>query len=163
MNNLEESRTTKLGFNHKRYYSHIIIDATPEQVWKVLTDFESYPEWAVLFTKLEGDFRDGGAVEVTFMQDPDKNDKSNKYEHIIKVIDGELFSWSDPFMAGMVDYHVYKIEPYGNGQTKFIQTDDCKGGFSWLLSGQVDKFHEKYYPRYNRALKTEVERRYKSK
>ena len=162
MNNLEESKTIKLGFNHKRYYSHIIIDATPEQVWSVLTDFNTYPEWSFLFTNLEGDFKNGGEVEVTFMQDPDKNDKSAKYKHILTVKEGEFFSWSDPFAAGMTDLHIYKVEPYGDKQTKFIQTDDCKGGLTWLLGRQVDKFHEKYYPRYNRALKMEVEKRFKA-
>lgn len=161
MSNLEASKTTKLGFNHKQYYSHIIIDATPKQVWKVLTDFESYPKWSYLFTKLEGDFRNGGAIEVTFMRNPDKNNDSNKFKHTVTVKEGEFFSWSDPFMAGMVDYHVYKVEPFGEGKTKFIQTDDCKGGLTWLLGGMVDTFHEKHYPKYNKALKAEVERRFK--
>lgn len=34
--------------------TNIQIQATPEQVWAVLTDFESYPEWNPFISKLEG-------------------------------------------------------------------------------------------------------------
>ncbi|MEM7039980.1 MAG: hypothetical protein AAF570_23610 [Bacteroidota bacterium] len=82
------------------------------------------------------------------------------FEHVITVKEGQYFSWSDKFAMGMLDHHVYKVEAHGKDQTRFIQSDMCKGGMTWLMGGTVRKFHETHYPKYNRALKAEVEKRF---
>ncbi|MEM7039979.1 MAG: SRPBCC family protein [Bacteroidota bacterium] len=71
----ETSKTTKHKANHRTYHSDIIIDATPAEVWSVLTDFDTYPEWSYQFKEMRGEFKDQGKVKVFFERNPDKNDK----------------------------------------------------------------------------------------
>jgi len=40
------------------------IDATPERVWKVLTDFGAYPEWNPFITRIAGPLQAGGQLDV---------------------------------------------------------------------------------------------------
>lgn len=152
----------KVKASHRTIYSDIIIDASPEQVWEVLTDFESYPEWSYLFRKLEGDFKDQGEVTVWFDRKPGKNDKQMVMEHVLSVEEGASFSWSDVFAMGMKDHHVFKVEATNDGRTRFIQSDEAQGGMTWLAGGAVSKYESEHYPQFNQALKTEVEKRFKN-
>ncbi len=52
-----EFRST--GFNEKELYSEIDIDANPEAVWRVLTDFASFPDWNPFMRNIKGDLEVG--------------------------------------------------------------------------------------------------------
>ncbi len=156
----EKVEYTKEKLSHRKYYSEIIINAKPSEVWSVLTDFKSYTEWSYLFKKMEGDFHDRQEVTTYFEAKPGKSDKLKAYRHIINIEKGKSFSWSDKFAMGMTDNHIFLVEAYGDNQTKFIQSDEVKGGMTWLFGGVVSKYHIKHYPLYNKALKKEVERRF---
>ena len=45
-------------------YTEIAIDATPEEVWDVLVDFERYEEWNPFIHYAGGDSRLGGTLQV---------------------------------------------------------------------------------------------------
>ena len=44
--------------------SEIEIDAPPEHVWAVLTDFDAYPEWNPFIRRISGELREGARLEV---------------------------------------------------------------------------------------------------
>ena len=156
---IEKVKHEKVKSSHHTFYSEIIINATPSEVWAVLTDFDNYT-WSNALKELKGDFRDGGEVEIVYYTDYEKK-KTQTYKHIINVIEGKEFSWSDPFEFGMSDHHIYRIEDAGNGKTKFIQIDECKGGATWMFGNMVSKHQLETYPKFNRLLKAEVEKRKK--
>ena len=153
------SSTTKVKASHHTYYSDIIIDANPAQVWSVLTDFDSYSDWSYWFKDLAGDFKNQGECIVYLEINPAKSDKQITVNHKVTVKENEFFSWSDKFALGMKDHHIFRVEATLDGKTKFIHTDESKGGLTWLLGNTVDKFRENNYPKYNQALKVEVEKR----
>ena len=155
----ESIKVEKLKSSHRTIYTDIIINAKPEQVWDVLADFETYEDWAIFFMGIKGDFRDGGKIDATVQTNVEKN-KRRTISHNLKVKNGSYFSWSDPFAMGMVDNHTFRVEATEDGKTRFIQTDGCIKGMTWLLGGGVMKFGKENYPLFNRALKAEVERRF---
>ena len=44
--------------------SEIEIDAPPERVWAVVTDFAAYPEWNPFIRRISGELREGARLEV---------------------------------------------------------------------------------------------------
>lgn len=44
----EKLETKKIKGGYRTIHAEIIIDASPEQVWEVLTDAKSYSQWANL-------------------------------------------------------------------------------------------------------------------
>ena len=49
----------------KEVHSEIQINAAPEHVWEVLTNFERYPEWNPYIVKASGTLVAGQDVHVT--------------------------------------------------------------------------------------------------
>jgi hypothetical protein len=146
----------KVSFNEYRIVTHIDIGASVEEVWATLTDWDNLASWNSSFISLEGDFSSGGHVKVAFKV---LGLKQN-YEHdLIDFIDGERFAWSDPFLLGMTDHHVYRLEAIDRETTRFHQTDRAKGGAAGFVGVLVSRTMKNMYVGFNRELKAEVERR----
>ena len=45
--------------------THIDIQATPEQVWQVLTDFKLYQSWNPFIRKIEGKLNAGQKLQIS--------------------------------------------------------------------------------------------------
>ena len=154
----ETIKTEKIKASHRTVYTDIIIDATPEQVWTVLTDTKNY-DWAVFMTNIDGEICDKCEIDAYFQLNP-KKEKVSKIPHTISVIEGKEFKWNEKFGPGILDNHRFIVEATDDGRTKFIQSDECKGGLTWLLGKKVVKIEKENYPKFNQALKAEVEKRY---
>lgn len=50
--------------NTHQLHTEIEIDAAPERVWSVLTDFKAYPEWNPFIRFIHGDLARGARLEV---------------------------------------------------------------------------------------------------
>ncbi|MGB1318757.1 MAG: hypothetical protein ACPG5W_11140, partial [Flavobacteriales bacterium] len=119
------------------------------------TDFEKMPEWSSSFQGLEGDFVSDGKATSLFKGPIGGN---VKFEHtIIDFEEGTSFGWSDPFLAGMKDHHVYKLETLENGNTRFIQTDEVKEGVTKFMGHIIANQMEKDYAKFGKELKARVE------
>lgn len=157
--NNENVKVEKLSTSHRTIYTDILIDATPEQVWSVLTDTASYKNWAAFLIDIQGEIKDGGKITAVFQTNPEKK-KLNTIEHIIAVEEGKEFYWTEKGPGGITDNHHFKVESAENGKTRFVHSDELKGGMTWLMGGTLTKLYEKGYQTFNRNLKAEVERRF---
>lgn len=158
----EKVELSKNKEGNRCIHTEIIIDASPEQVWGVLTDTKSYFNWARFIKNIDGEIKNKSNIAAHFVVNEKKN-KVNKIEHVIFVEEGKEFSWQDKFAMGMEDHHRFIVEPTKDGKTRFIQSDLVRGGFAWLIGKSVMKFEEKNYPVFNKSLKAEVERRFPKK
>lgn len=132
----------------------IVINAKPEEVWKVLTDFESLKSWSSSFQDLKGKFGENGNIEVTFKSPFGQNKMKKKVFHFEE---GKSFGWTGVFLLGMSDYHMHILNALPDGKTEFVQTDGLKGGASFLLGKMLEKQMQKGYEVFNKELKTFVE------
>jgi hypothetical protein len=141
----------------RKIYSEIIIDAPISKVWQVLTDFAAMPSWSSTFQGVEGEFLNGSFITAHFKPDTTKNELKS-YGHTIIIDQGKMFGWKgDVFALGMSDNHKYILQGLGDGQTKFIQSDECIGGMAWLLGGLASKKMLGKYVIFNREFKARVE------
>ena len=143
----------------REVFTEIEINASREQVWSVLTDFEKMPQWSSSFQGIEGEFKEGGKAASYFKAPIGK--KNMKFEHtIIEFKEGVSFGWSDPLTMGMKDHHLYKLEELPNGNTRFIQTDGVEGGATHFLGKLVVNNMKSMYLKFNQELKEQVEKLY---
>ena len=132
----------------------IIIDASPQKVWEVLTDFDKLKSWSSSFQGLKGDFKKNGEIEVTF-KTPFGQSKMKK--KLFQFEEGKSFGWTGVFMLGMSDYHTHTLKATSDGKTEFTQIDGLQGGASFLLGKMLEKQMQKGYELFNQELKTFVE------
>lgn len=144
--------------NNTRIEASIIIEASPEQIWSVLTDFKNLSKWSSSFQNLSGDFTKDGLIEVVFKSPLGGDTKMNKKLFLFE--EQKSFGWTGTFMMGMKDYHTHTLKGMPNGTTKFIQTDKVSGGISFLLGKVLEKQMKKGYNIFNKELKTYVEAKF---
>ena len=146
----------KVAADEYRITTYIDIDATAEEVWSTLTDWENLGSWSSSFLSLDGEFADGGHVTVAFRV----LGLVQRYEHdLIEFVPGGQFAWSDPFLLGMVDHHVYRIESTGPSSVRFHQTDRAKGAAARFIGGITARSMRTMYDAFNLELKAETESR----
>ncbi|GAB4428680.1 MAG: hypothetical protein OHK0039_47240 [Bacteroidia bacterium] len=155
---IEKVGSEKLKMSHWISHTEIIIDARPEQVWKVMTDTASYPNWSEIMIKMDGKIVDKGKIDVLFKMGPDA--KPQLFHNTLFVQEGVEFYWSQVQALGIKDRHCFRVEATGDGKTRFIQSDQVLGGLTWLIGKRAVDLQLSIYPLFNRALKAEVERRF---
>jgi uncharacterized protein YndB with AHSA1/START domain len=149
----------QLSDNHATVHTSILINASKEDVWAALTDFDNMAYWSTgTLQSMSGDIRDGGKIEITFIFGTDGNGNPNTMTvpHTLIYEDGKMFGWSDPFsedIGGGHDNHVYQVEAFGD-QTRFVQSDEIVGNpFAANFVSQLMPM----YQTFNAELKAAVE------
>lgn len=153
INNITRRSLTKWSV-----HTEIIIHAPLENVWRELTNFSEMAAWSTSLQNLRGEFKKDGLVEVEFM---DNKGKVGTYKHrLVHFVEGELFGWSDPFLMGITDNHVYQVQRISPTQTRMIQADEVNGVASLFLGKMITNFFLKAYTDFNQKLKQKVEQGY---
>jgi len=149
---------TQIAANHYKAYTDIIIDASPEKVWDVLTDWDNMPSWSTSLQGISGDVTNGGQVQVTYLNQGQTFD----IPHTLIFVEGERFGWSDPTVPpfdGFVDNHLFIVEKISDCQSRFIQSDEFNGeGNATFNAEGAANFVLPLYTAFNAELKMEVER-----
>lgn len=138
-------------------YSDIVIEATPAQVWAVLTDFDAMSDWSSSLQGVVGDLSDGGQATAIFLS----QGALQEFPHVLSWDEGRSFGWSDPlaFAPGIVDDHRYIVDRTDGVSTLFVQTDQLAGDDEAFPASVLAEFLRGSYATFNQELKAEVERR----
>jgi len=94
----------------------IIIIATEKEVWEVLTDFKSYPDWNPFMKSISGDLKEGEILTVEILYDGDK--KPSKYKPKLQSIhDKQHLSWFGklPIPGLFEGRHIFEIQAHPSG------------------------------------------------
>jgi hypothetical protein len=149
----------KPSFNHWRIHTEITIHATPEQVWSVLTDTQSMKDWSHSIVLLGGEIKAGRSISVNIQPFSALN-VAKRYEHTLFAEEGSYFGWNDTRVLGAHDNHQFALQAQDDFKTRFVHTDELIGGMAWLIGDFKMNFLKGLYARFNRELKSEVERRF---
>ncbi|MBF5046049.1 SRPBCC domain-containing protein [Aggregicoccus sp. 17bor-14] len=140
-----------------RLHSETFIDAPPERVWQVLTDFAAYPEWNPLLVEARGEPRAGARVKVRAALKPGAGPRLRFSATVVRADAGEALVWRGGVPGVLFGEHFFHLRAEGSG-TRFEQGEVFTGLFSLLLGAGVRRRMERAYAAMNEALARRVAR-----
>lgn len=116
------------------------IDASPEQVWTVLTDFPEYPIWNPFIYPVRGTPRPGTLLEITLHPETG----SVTYEAtVVTAVPSRELSWTGQVLsAGIYAITIsFTIEPLQGNGARLEAHESGKGmaPVSWLVGGDIQR------------------------
>lgn len=133
--------------------TEIVINATPEKVWKILTDFDEYPNWNPFIKSIKGQVKVGNKITAR-IEPPEAKEMTFKPKILTLVKYNEL-SWIGRLLfPGLFDgKHKFELIDNGNGTITFIQSERFKGILVPFFKKQLNKNTRNGFIEMNRKLK----------
>lgn len=136
--------------------SEIDIDAPPSAVWKVLTDFASFPNWNPFIREASGSLKVGERLRVR-IHPPGGRAMTFRPKVLVCDENRELRWLGHLLVPGLFDgEHIFALEPRDGG-THFVQREEFNGIFVPLMWSSLDENVRQGFEEMNRALKDRAE------
>jgi hypothetical protein len=148
----------ELPFFRRTIQADITIDAPPERVWRILTDFSAYPEWNPFIRRLEGRPAVGERLRMN-LKIP-KGWPMRIRPKVLGFEPGASLRWRGRLgVAGLFDGdHRFEVVPAGPRSTQFRQRETFSGALVPLLGAWVAAGALRGFAAMNDALKMRAER-----
>jgi hypothetical protein len=107
--------------------TEIEIDAPPERVWRVLTEFEAYEQWNPFITRIAGALKPGELLQVT-MSLPEGPELSYAPE-VTRVAANRELSWKRRVWhrSLLEREHYMRLVALAEQRTRFVQGERISG------------------------------------
>lgn len=138
-------------------HTTVDIEASAEQVWNVLTDFPSYPEWNPFMPSVVGEPQRGSRLQITIRQN---EEKVMRFAPRILAADyGRELRWLGHFLfPGLFDgEHSFVIVPLGEERVRFEQSERFSGLLVGMFRTGLDRDTKRGFEAMNHALKIRAE------
>jgi hypothetical protein len=142
----------------KEIKTEVIIQASTERVWEVLTAFEKYPLWNPFVKSIQGKVKTGAKIIVRLEQ---PGSKGMTFKPTVLTFDkNKEFKWIGHLLfPGLFDgEHRFELIDNGDGTTTFIQAERFKGMLVRMFSKMLDTSTMKGFHAMNLQLKEEAEK-----
>jgi hypothetical protein len=141
----------------KELRTEISINAPPERVWQLLTDFASFPQWNPFIRRASGEPREGAQLEV-YLQ-PSGAKGMTFRPKVLKAEPNRELRWLGHFLIpGLFDgEHIFTIEPLDAGRVRFVQRELFTGMLVPLFARWLSKDTRRGFEEMNQALKLRAE------
>jgi hypothetical protein len=141
---------------NKSIRTEVIINASKEKVWRVLTDFKRYPQWNPFITSIEGELVKGKTLTNTMVNGSKKFRFKPK---VVSVIRFRYFDWlGSLFVKGLFDgHHYFEIEELAPRQVKLSHGEHFSGLLSASILKKIAEDTRNNFIRMNSAIKQQAE------
>jgi hypothetical protein len=139
--------------------TEIVINATPDKIWAILTDFKNYPNWNPFVTLLTGEVKVGNKINVR-LEPPEAS--VNKFSPTVTALEtNKIFSWLGVFLfRGIFDgEHKFELTDNKNGTTTLVQSENFIGLLVPLFKKTLDNNTRRGYEAMNNKLKELAEQK----
>jgi hypothetical protein len=130
------------------------VDASPDQVWQVLTDRTSYPEWNPFIVSSTGELKTG--AKITNVLRDSSGSETTFTPELLAVEPGRELRWIGKVgFGGIFDgEHSFRIEPLPGGRSRLIQQETFRGVAVPVTAGWLDGKIKPQFAAMNQALAT---------
>ncbi len=134
-----------------------MINASPEAVWRILTDTGFYPDWNPFLIRIEGAFEAGARLAVT-IQAPNSRPMIVR-PTCLERAELRIVRWRGSLgVKGLFDgEHIFELEPDGSGATRFIHRERFTGALVALVLALIGKQTRAGFEAMNLHLKMRAE------
>jgi hypothetical protein len=141
----------------KELHSEIEIDAPAERVWRLITDFASYPRWNPFIRTISGEPTTGKRLEVR-IEPPGGRGMTFKPK-VLKAEPNRELRWLGHLLVpGLFDgEHSFTIQPLEEDRVRFVQREAFKGLLVPLFARSLQTNTQRGFEEMNRALKERTE------
>ncbi len=141
----------------KELHSEIEIEAPPERVWGVLTDFAAYPEWNPFIRRVSG--QPEVSERLVVRMQPSGTRGMTFRPTVMKVEPNRQLRWLGHLLVpGLFDgEHIFEIEELDRDRVLFIQREVFRGLLVPLLARSLDRDTKRGFEEMNRALRERAE------
>ena len=140
----------------KEIKTEILINATPEKVWSILTSFDNYPNWNPFIKSIKGEAKVGNKIKVCIHP---PNSKAMTFKPRVRAFETnkELRWLGHLLFPGLFDGdHEFQLIDNGKETTTFKQSEKFKGILVGLLNLENTK---KGFEAMNEKIKEMAERK----
>ena len=141
----------------KELHSEIQIDAPAERVWKLLTDFDSYPQWNPFIRNIIGQPAPGDRLEVRLA--PPGGRAMTFRPKVLTAEPQRELRWLGHLLApGLFDgEHSFSIQALDENRIRFVQREAFKGLLVPLFARSLETNTQRGFEEMNRAFKERAE------
>jgi hypothetical protein len=142
----------------REIHTSVLIGASRDKVWEVLTDTSGYPSWNPLIRSVEGKLAVGENLSVHI--DLPNGPSTTIRPHIVAFIPGKELRWKGQVLIpGIFDgEHSFRLEEDG-AATRFIHHERFSGFLVGPVTSSMLDNTEEGFRRMNQALKHRCEAR----
>jgi hypothetical protein len=141
----------------KQLDTNIEINASAGKVWKILTDFASYPQWNPFIRFASGEVKKGARLEVQ-LQPPGGNIIMFRPTVLVAEPERELRWLGQLLLPGIFDgEHYFQIEPLTGDRIRFIHGEIFSGILVPFLAKSLDTKTKIGFEKMNQVLKARAE------
>jgi hypothetical protein len=140
-----------------RLHTEIEIEATPERVWDILTDFPAYPAWNPFIPYISGPGTVGSRLDVQ-LQPPGGRGMRLRPAVLAAAPSQELRWLGHTGAPGLFDgEHRFRIEPLDADRVRFVQEERFSGLLAPLVLRFIERSTRQGFEGMNLALKARAE------
>ena len=139
-------------------HTEIGIEATPQRVWEILTDFAAYPAWNPFIPHISGSTMVGSSLDVQ-LQPPGGRGMRMRPIVLAATPSQELRWLGHLGVPGLFDGdHRFRIEASGTDRVRFVQEERFTGLLAPLVMRFIERGTRQGFETMNQALKARAER-----
>ena len=133
------------------------IDASDEQVWAVLVDFESYADWNPSVPAISGDLREGSTVSLTLGLPGRPN--LNVKAQIREVTPNRRLTWrghlgAERLFTGEREFAIHAL---AENRVRFTPVEDLQGLLAPVFEALMGRSVQRHHETFNESLKSRAE------
>ena len=136
----------------KQIKTSIIIEASREKIWEILTDFENYTEWNSFIKSISGELKVRNRIKIKV--------QGITFKPIVLTLNQntELKWLGNLWFRGLFDgEHKFYLTDNGNGTTNFEQSENFSGILVKIFTKSLEKETKNGFEKMNKELKLRAE------